>query len=60
MILPGVTRDSVISLAKDHASGNLVLDGLPEKFTVVERPITMKEVQEAAENGSLVEMFGTG
>ncbi|GJJ09431.1 hypothetical protein Clacol_003653 [Clathrus columnatus] len=60
MILPGVTRDSVISLAKDHASRRQVLDGLPEKFELVERPITMKEVQAAAENGSLVEMFGTG
>jgi branched-chain amino acid aminotransferase len=61
MILPGVTRDSVLSLAKDHASGASPLAGMPEgKFIVTERPVTMKEVKQAAEDGSLVEFFGTG
>jgi len=60
MILPGVTRDSVIQLARGHASKKQVLKGLPEKFEINERPVTMGEVKTAAENGSLVELFGAG
>jgi len=60
MILPGVTRDSVIALAKGHASKTLILQDLPEQFEINERPVTMKEVKEAVKNGSLVELFGTG
>lgn len=61
MILPGVTRDSVLTLAREHASGKTPLDGMPEgKLVVSERPVTMKEVKEAAEKGQLVEFFGTG
>ena len=40
MILPGVTRDSVLSLAKDHASGANKLKGMPAKFKVSERNLT--------------------
>ncbi|KAJ3483408.1 hypothetical protein NLI96_g6331 [Meripilus lineatus] len=62
LILPGVTRDSVLNLARDHASGKTLLEGLPEsgKFVVNERPVTMGEVKQAAEDGRLVEFFGTG
>lgn len=61
MILPGVTRDSVLNLARDHASGKSPLTGIPEgKFVVNERSVTMKEVKAAAEKGQLVEFFGTG
>jgi len=60
MILPGVTRDSVLTLARDHASGKVPVEGLPEKLLITERPITMKEVKDASEDGSLVEFFGTG
>ncbi|KAF8587355.1 branched-chain amino acid aminotransferase II [Ramaria rubella] len=60
MVLPGVTRDSVISLAKGHVSKALRLDGLPEKFVINERSITMKEVENASKTGSLVELFGAG
>ena len=60
MILPGVTRDSVLSLAREHASGKAKIEGLPHKFLVSEREIPMKEVQEAAKAGTLVEFFGTG
>jgi branched-chain amino acid aminotransferase len=59
MILPGVTRDSVLRLSRAHASGAERL-GLPDKFVVNERQVPMKEVQEAASNGSLVELFGAG
>jgi branched-chain amino acid aminotransferase len=47
-ILPGVTRDSVLTLCKDW--------GLP----VEERKISIIEVAEAAEKGILEEIFGTG
>lgn len=40
MILPGVTRDSVLTLAKDHASGANKLKGMPAKFKVSERNLT--------------------
>ena len=47
-ILPGVTRDSVISLANHW--------GIP----VEERMITIEEVFATAKNGTLQEVFGTG
>lgn len=60
IILPGVTRDSVLTLARDHASGKAKVPGLTDKLKVSERPFTMREVKEAAEAGTLVEFFGTG
>jgi branched-chain amino acid aminotransferase len=60
MILPGVTRDSVLSLAKDHASGAYKLPGLTDNLVVEERGVTMKEIKEQAAQGNLVELFGTG
>ncbi len=47
-ILPGVTRDSVITLVKHW--------GIP----VVERMIDVDEIMEANANGTLEEAFGTG
>ena len=60
MILPGVTRDSVLALARDHASHKHRLPSLPDRLIVSERPVTMAEVKEASKNGSLFELFGTG
>ncbi|KIY45350.1 branched-chain amino acid aminotransferase II [Fistulina hepatica ATCC 64428] len=60
MILPGVTRDSVLALARSHASGTKSISGLPEKFSVDERQVSMKEIKAAAKAGKLVELFGTG
>ena len=47
-ILGGITRDSVIHLAEDWG------------ITVEERRISIDEVFEASENGTLEEAFGTG
>ena len=47
-ILPGVTRDSVISVARGWG------------YKVTERRITIEEVVKAAEDGSLKEVFGSG
>jgi branched-chain amino acid aminotransferase len=60
MILPGVTRDSVLELARNHVSSKKRLEGLPDDLIVSERPITMAEVQAASAAGRLVEMFGSG
>ncbi|KAL9939326.1 hypothetical protein V8E36_002139 [Tilletia maclaganii] len=64
IILPGVTRDSILSLARDHAAGTSAfpLEGLPEpdKFVVSEREINMREIIEARNEGRLLEMFGAG
>jgi branched-chain amino acid aminotransferase len=48
-ILPGVTRDSIISLARGWG-----------EFAVTERAFTMHELKEALEAGRVVEMFGAG
>ena len=48
-ILPGVTRDSIIELAKSWGD-----------FEVSERSLTIHEVKQAAEEGRLIEAFGAG
>jgi branched-chain amino acid aminotransferase len=60
IILPGVTRDSVLALTRDHASGKLDIEGLPKNFKVSERILTMPEIRELQTQGKLKEMFGTG
>lgn len=47
-ILDGITRMSVIDLLRHKG------------FEVTERPITLEEIKEASENGTLEEAFGTG
>ena len=47
-ILPGITRDSVIALCKEW--------GIP----VEERKVSVDELYEAAKDGSMAEVFGTG
>lgn len=49
-ILPGVTRDSILKLAREWN----------EDISVQERWLTMGELQEAAQDGRLVEAFGAG
>lgn len=60
IILPGVTRDSVLALARDHAAGKLRLPGLPDNLRVSERKISMNEIRDAADGGRLLEVFGSG
>lgn len=60
VILPGVTRDSVLCLARDHVSGNSPIPGIPKNLTVSERYINMGEVVEASKKDRLLEVFGTG
>lgn len=51
-ILEGVTRDSVLSLAKEKLA--------PEGWSISERKYTMAELDEAARDGRLLEAFGAG
>lgn len=51
-ILEGVTRDSILTLARTR------LD--PNEWTISERYCTINEVKERAEKGELVEAFGSG
>jgi len=47
-VLAGVTRDSFLKLAKDGG------------YKVEERKVSLAEIQEALENGTLTEIFGVG
>ncbi|EPE04843.1 branched-chain amino acid cytosolic [Ophiostoma piceae UAMH 11346] len=51
-ILGGVTRDSVLALARERLA--------PEGWTITERKYTMKEIADAAAEGRLIEAFGSG
>jgi len=51
-ILEGVTRDSILSLARERL--------VPEGWKVVERKYTMQEIASAADEGRLLEIFGAG
>lgn len=62
-ILPGVTRDSILQLAAGHADGSAPLPELAHlkgRLRVSERKITMPEVEAAAKDGRLREIFGSG
>jgi branched-chain amino acid aminotransferase len=56
IILDGVTRRSVIELAKERLADNRILEALE----VVERKYTMDELVEAVEEGRIVEAFACG
>lgn len=60
IILPGVTRDSILALLRDHASGVSKLPGLPDKITISERHIGMAEIVAAQKAGTLREIYGSG
>ncbi len=49
IILPGVTRRSIVELTSQWGD-----------FDVSERPIYMKELVQAKEDGKLLEVFGAG
>jgi branched-chain amino acid aminotransferase len=51
-ILEGVTRDSVLALARERLE--------PEGWKVSERKFTMAELAEASDEGRLLECFGAG
>lgn len=52
MILDGVTRDSILNLARERLAS--------EGWKTSERKITMPQVRQAAQEGRLLEVFGAG
>lgn len=57
-ILPGVTRDSLLRLARSHAQSPVV--GLPEGLVVEEREFTLTDLSAWSAGGNLLECFGAG
>lgn len=51
-ILPGITRDSILALARERL--------VPQGWTVTERRVYMHELKTASEQGRLLEVFGSG
>jgi branched-chain amino acid aminotransferase len=62
IILPGVTRDSVLRLAQEHCdpSNPFKIEGLPSNMKVSERKMTLPQLKKLQQEGRLVEMFGSG
>jgi branched-chain amino acid aminotransferase len=54
IVLPGITRDSIITLLKAHASGETTLPEFPKQVRVVERDISMPELVKSNQDGSLL------
>jgi branched-chain amino acid aminotransferase len=61
-ILPGVTRMSVLQLARAHIDGSATIPGLPDKDKLVvdETTISLSELARLRDQGDLLEAFGTG
>lgn len=61
LILPGVTRDSILTIARDHVAGKIHVEGLPQEGLVIsERKMTMPELAALAREGKIKEVFGAG
>lgn len=62
MILPGVTRDSILTLARAHADPNnpKKIEGLPDNLIISERNMNMADIVKGSRDGTLLEMFGSG
>ena len=58
MILPGVTHDSVLTLAREHSSNSNQLSGLPNDLTVSEHPVTMQDISGLVDEGHFGETRG--
>ncbi|KAJ5133420.1 hypothetical protein N7448_001552 [Penicillium atrosanguineum] len=58
LILPGVTRRSVLELVRERLSKQAV--GSLEPLQVVERTLTISEIEKAAQEGRIVESFVSG
>lgn len=54
IVLPGITRESIIQLLEEHAAGSSsLLEGLPQRIRVVQRDISMPEIVDSIADGSL-------
>lgn len=55
IVLPGITRDSIITMLTEHAEGKAEypLPGMSKKIRVVQRDSSMPEVVQGIKDGSL-------
>jgi branched-chain amino acid aminotransferase len=54
IVLPGITRESLMALLEQHAAGSSdLLEGLPRQVRVVQRDISMPEIVASIADGSL-------
>jgi branched-chain amino acid aminotransferase len=54
IVLPGITRESIIALLEQHAAGSSdLLEGLDRKVRVVQRDISMPEIVSSIADGTL-------
>ncbi|WRT63109.1 uncharacterized protein IL334_000012 [Kwoniella shivajii] len=62
IVLPGITRESIIELLNEHAEGKreFPIQGVPKNIRVVERDLSMPEIINGLEDGTLKGMFGCG
>lgn len=65
LILPGVTRRSVLDLARERFSSSAATDagtvaGGLKPLDVIERSFTISEVEEASKEGRIIEAFVSG
>lgn len=60
IVLDGVTRRSVLELARERLAAGSSFDSGLESVEVVERKYNINEIVEAANEGRLVEAFGAG
>lgn len=59
IILDGVTRRSILQLARERLSVSTIQEGL-EPLEIVERKFTMEDVAEAVKEGRVIEAFAAG
>ncbi|WVQ72173.1 hypothetical protein IAR50_001718 [Cryptococcus sp. DSM 104548] len=62
IVLPGITRSSLIELLTDHSTGkaDFPAEGVPKNIRIVERDISMAEIVDGLKDGSVKGMFGCG
>lgn len=60
VILPGITRDSIITLARERLNDTGAQDHSHTALTVVERRFTMTEIAVARQENRLIEAFVSG
>ena len=60
--MPGITRDSTLSLAQAHTAGKISLPGISpsRKLYTYERTLTMADLVSWSEQGKILEVFGVG
>lgn len=61
-ILPGITRDSLLTLTRAHIASEIIVEGFPEpsKLVVEEQEFTLSDLKKWSDEGRIKESFGAG